>query len=341
MSANFRSALAALIAAFSLLAAPAAAQTVLRYNLWVPPKHFVHVDIMQPWIKAVEQAMQGRVRIESTTTSLSAPPRQFDLAQQSVADITLGVHNYSPGRFVTYSAAELPFMSDSAEALAVAYWRAYEKFFAQAREHDGVKLLGLMVHGPGAISTRQGFFSSLDELKGKKMRVGGEFQGKVMAALGTVPVAAPAPQIYEMLSRGVVDAAVTTLDAVMTFNIVDFVPYLTTVPGALFNSSFFLVMNQAKWDALSAQDKEAVWSVSGEAFARAAGRAWDANDALAGRTMAAKGLKVRAAEGKLLDDIRAAVAPLEGEWIAAAARKNVDGKAALVFMREQVKAYGR
>ena len=53
--------------------------------------------------------------------------------------------------------------------------------------------------------------------------------------------------------------------------------------------SFFVVMNEAKWGALSAEDQAAILSVSGEKLAKAAGKIWDKADADGYRIMAEKG----------------------------------------------------
>ena len=55
-----------------------------------------------------------------------------------------------------------------------------------------------------------------------------------------------------------------------------------TVPGGMYNVSFFFVMNQARYDALSDADRAAINSISGEVLSRKAGQVWDAADA-AGR----------------------------------------------------------
>ena len=48
-------------AAANLIPQPSAAQTVLRFNVWVPPTHHTHVKMMMPWAADVEAATQGRV----------------------------------------------------------------------------------------------------------------------------------------------------------------------------------------------------------------------------------------------------------------------------------------
>jgi len=320
------------------LACEAGAQTVLRYNWWIPPNHLTRTKIMNVWAKQIDAATEGRVKIEFTTTSLGAPPRQFDLVKDGVADMAMGVHGYTPDRFVLPTAAELPFMSDSAEALSVALWRTHLKFFAEKNEYRGVKLLGLMAHGPGSIWSVKAPIHSVSDIKGLKVRSGGGMQNEMIAKLGAVVVSAPAPQSYELLSRGVADATLFTNDAVGSFGLGKILKYNTRVPGGLFSSTFFVVVNEAKFNAISPRDRAAIERVSGEAFARLGGRGWDDTDREVAATL--KDNQIIEAQGSFLAEIRDLLKDMETQWISdAKAKRGVDGTAALQFMHAQVSGY--
>ena len=329
-----------LAAAAALLGAStySTAQTVLRYNWWIPPNHLTRTKIMNPWAAQVEKATSGRVKIEFTTTSLGAPPRQFDLVRDGIADLAMGVHGYTPDRFVLPQVAELPFLSDSGEALSVALWRVHASTFAAKDEYKGTKLLGLMTHGPGSIWSPKAPIRSLADFKGLKVRAGGGMQNDIVAKLGAAVVSAPAPQTYEILSRGVADATLFTNDAVGSFGLGKLLKYNTRIPGGLFNTTFFVVMNEAKWQAISPQDRAAIEKLSGEAYARPAGRAWDETDREVAATL--KDNQVVQPDAKLLAELREALKDVEAKWIAEArAKRGVDGKAALEALRQQVSAY--
>src|SRR5690606_10843870 len=96
-----RAALGILAIAASLtgFATHASAQTTLRVANWLPPKHPLIAEIITPWTKEVEKATEGRVKMQILTSPLGPPPAHFDFAVNGVADVTYGVHNYTPGRF--------------------------------------------------------------------------------------------------------------------------------------------------------------------------------------------------------------------------------------------------
>jgi TRAP-type C4-dicarboxylate transport system substrate-binding protein len=329
---------AAVFASFCATSAQAE-DLVLRYNRWIPPAHHIQVRMLEPWAKQVAEATKGRVKIEFTASSLGAPPRQFDLAADGVADITFGNHDYTPARFALTQAAQLPFLSDSAEALSVALWRTQAKFFEPAKEHAGVKLLALFVHGPGHVFTASKPIAKLGDFAGLKLRSAGASTADIAKIFGAVPISAPATQAYELLANGVADGTFFHSDGLVSFKLEKLMKFQTRFPGGLYNSTFFMVMNQAKWDKIAAEDQRAMMALSGEAFARMSGKVWDDQDVKAKRAMEQVGTQVTSASAELLAEAKAKLAGEEKKWLAAAAAKKVDGAAALAFLRAEIAAY--
>ena len=315
------------------------AQTTLHVANWLPPVHPIVADMVVPWGEAVEEATGGRVKVEIMQASLGKPPAHFDIARDGIADVTFGVHGYTPGRFVLTQIAELPFLGASAEALSVAYWRTHEAMLADADEHGGVKLLGLFTHGPGHIFNTQRDIDTLENAEGLKMRVGGGIVNEVAKQLGVVPLQAPSTQTYELLSNGVADGILFPAESVPFFKLDEVLTRGTLIPEGLYNTSFFLVMNQGTWGGLAAEDQAAIMEVSGETFARLAGRAWDAADARGMEAMEAAGMEIHTADDALLAAIREAVAPVEQTFIQQAGERGVDGAVALEMLRAEVVGY--
>lgn len=316
-----------------------AEETVLTLSNWLPPSHPVVTDMIQPWADQVKEATEGRVSVNILAKGLGHPKVHFDIARDGLADVTFSVHGYTPGRFLLTQVAEFPFSGNSSEALSVAYWKVHQKYFAQANEHAGTKLLGLFTHGPGQIHTLNTPVKSASDLKGLKMRVGGGAINDVATALGSVPLLKPARESFELLSHGVADGTYLPMESVTAFNVDELLKNTTLVPGGLYNISFFLVMNEDRFNGLSKADQEAVMSVSGEHFARLAGKAWDAADSAAMDKMKAQGNQIITADSAFIGEIIEVLTPIEEAWIAEAKAKGVDGKAALEELRALTKAY--
>ena len=214
------------------------------------------------------------------------------------------------------------------------------KYFAERNEYEGVQLLGLMTHGPGSIWTVGSPIRRVADIQGMKVRAGADCRMTSLRSSGAAVVSAPAPQTYEILSRGVADATLFTNDAVGSFGLGKLLKHNTRIPGGLFNSTFFVVINEAKWQSLSPQDREAIERVSGEAFARAAGRAWDDTDRQVSATLA-EGQVIQPDEA-FMRELRERLAEFETRWVEEAkSKRGIDGAAAMRFFREQVAGYRR
>ncbi len=237
---------AALLVA-GLSTSPADAQT-LRFNQITPSSHFFHERLLMPWAKDVEQATDGRVKVEFTGSSLGPMPRQFDMALNGIADLTTGNQAAIPGRFPMTLITELPFLTDSAEAMSVALWRVHQQHLTKADEYKGTKLLTLFTSGPSHLYTMNKEITSLDVLSGMKLRVSGITLEKMAKSFGAVTIATPVSEIYEVISKGVVDGTITTDTSISGWKVEKYIKYQTIVPGGLSYGPFFLVMNQRKWD---------------------------------------------------------------------------------------------
>ncbi len=331
---GYRGRLCAVTAVMAVTTFPATAETVLTFNNFLPATHGQTVDVFVPWADKVAEVTEGRVRVQMLPSTLAAPPRMFDLVESGGADIAWGVPAYTPGRFVLTQALDLPFLGDNAEKLSVAYWNVHEEFFDAADEFSGVKVLAVYTTGPGTIYTTGTPPKSLAEFSGKKFRVGGEIPLRVAEALGAAAVSAPSSEVSEMLARNVVDGAFFTHEAYESYKLDDVIKGQFMVPDGAYNAAVYIIMNQEKWDLLSQEDREAIWSVSGEALARMGGQAWDKADASSIALMESNGVDRFTASGEMLDEIRTRLQSLEADWIKLAAEKNIDGAAALSRLRE-------
>ena len=331
--------LGALLLNLALLLGPhaASAQTVWRYSNWLPPTHPVSEGVVKVWAKQVEEATQGRVKIE-IIAALGAPPAHLDLVRNGVADMAGISAAYTAGRFTLLRGLELPFLSDSNSAMSIAAQRTYEKFFAKANEFEGVKLAGLALVGPNEVFTTKRQIRSIEDFKGLKLREAGGITKEVAELLGATPFFAPAPQVYDVLSKGVGDGVLFPPESIPSFKLAGLVQYGVTVPGGFHQTAFAFIINEAKWQALSAADQTAISKLTGEHLSRLWGNLWDKTNADAIALMTKEGVKLESASPPLLAEIRKRLASLEAQWIAEAAKKGVDGRAALEYMRAEVKA---
>jgi len=321
-----------------LLATAVNAQVTLNVNTWVPPAHLLVADITMPFCKDVEAATQGRVKCNLLPKAVAAPPQTLDAVKDGLADLSFIVHGYTPGRFTLTDAVEFPFMGDTSAVISVAFHRVWEKLLAKHEEHKGVRVLAVFTHGPGQIYNTKRPVNSVKDLEGLKIRVGGGVVNDVANALGTVPMLKPAPESYELLSQGVADGVFFPKESPFAFKLLPLIKHVTYVPGGLFNVSFAMLANEAKWKQISEADQAAINKLSGEALARRAGKAWDATDIRSEQAVRDANIPTVIADAKFVAEIRARTEGLEKSWIEKVKAKGVDGAAVLLALRAEIAA---
>ncbi len=320
--------------AFALAPSNAGAETVLRISSWAPPTHFVNANIFPEWGAALEKATEGRVKTK-IEYNIASPPKQFDVVRDGVADVTWIFHGYNT-RFVATQVVEFPGLGTSGEAAAAAYWQVHQKYLAKANEHRGVMLIGLNSHGPAVIHTKKPI-TSLDDLKGLKIRVPGGVGSLVGEKLGVVAVKLPAPKVYESLSSGVADGVFMPMETQKSFRLKEVVQHVTEMPGGLYYGSFGYLLNPRAYAKLATKDQEALMKLSGMHLAKL-GRHWDLADDVGREDALKAGTKIVSASDAVRDAYYARVKSLEDDWVKDVA-KWFDGKAALAELRQLARDY--
>ncbi|APX24261.1 ABC transporter substrate-binding protein [Salipiger profundus] len=318
-----------------LLASAAHAETVLTVANWLPPSHPLVSELIVPMTEQIAEATDGEVTANILPAPLGPPQAHFDFAVNGVADITFGVQGYNPGRFKTTNIVELPFLGETAESISVAYWRVFDEMLRDAGEYDQVKVLAVFSHGPGEIFLNEGDVSSPDVLDGVKIRVGGGIVHEIASALGAVPVEGPSSKAYELLSQGVADGIFFPYESVNFFKLIPQLETAIDVPGGLYNTSFYIAMNKAKWESLSPEVQAQIDSVTGEALARMAGRMWDAADA-EGRAAMEGEIAITPATEAQLAAWDEALSPLVQAKLDEAAEAGIDAQAAYEMLKSEI-----
>lgn len=321
-------------------ATAAFAQSVtLRMSTWLPPRHHLVADTLPTWIKAIEDASGGTLKIKIDPAPIAKPPAQYDVVRDGAADMSYHVVAYTPGPFEILRGVELPFLSPNAEIGSQAAYDWYDRNIGFDKEFKDVKVVTIMVHGPGAIHTKKKI-TNLEELSGTKLRVGGGGV-RMSEALGATPVAMPAPASYEAIQKGVADGAMFPFEAVRGFKLGELVDNHLVIPGGLYTTPFAVMMNRAKWDGLSDEHKKVLTDLGGVAGAKILGAGWDRADQA--------GLEVAKQDGGSVVEIapdelklwKEKIAFMDADWIKKADAAGLDGKALLADLKATIAKYSK
>ncbi|MEZ5872798.1 MAG: TRAP transporter substrate-binding protein [Nitratireductor sp.] len=320
---------AGLLAYSMLSCATASAQTTLTMSSWVPPKHFVHTEILAPYAAKIEEVTQGRVKVTILPAPLGTPPQHWELARTGVADITWGNFTYEPDRFVSMWFAELPFAGTNAQAQSRALWRTYEKHLKDNAAYQGVKMLGVGMFGGGQLHHGKMTINDPTQMKDQKFRMGGPIQQQMLESFGAIPVAAPATKAYEMLDSGVIDGSLHTMESVVNFRLTDSLKHHTYFPEGFYDATFFIVMNGPKWDSLSEEDKAAIDGISGETLSADWGKQFDIQNPAATEKLKAEGHEIAEASPAFIEALHGIYDKMIADWETAAKAAGVADPAAM------------
>jgi len=322
--------------ALSLGSVAAQAKTVLTYSSWLPWTQPINVELYIPWMEAIEKDSGGSISFKRLPKGVAHPRAHLDAVRTGQADAGMSVHGYSPKRFAAYMFAELPMLGDTGTGTSIALQRTHEKFLADKNYYEGVILIGMNTHGPGLIHHSKKLFNSPADFKGQKMRTGGPIPKKIVEAWGGVPIRQPAPKSYEILSTGVADGITFPYESLTSFKIVNLVPFSTYVPGGMYSSSHYLVLNKGKYDKMTSAERAAVDKHSGEAFALRAGKAWDLINRRGKEAAIKNGNKLQDAPAAIVDALNELNVQFQADYIAGAKAAGVDGAEILKYFNAEV-----
>ena len=256
-----------------ILAAPSLAQVIkLTLADQNPEMGWGPVHALSPWVKKVEEATKGRVKIDIYwAQTLAKGPDIWNAVKTGVADMGWCFHGYWPDMTPLSDVITLPSLPFiAAEKGSEVLWKLYEKFPAIQREYKDVHLLQLWTSHPYFLITTKKQVKTMEDLKGLKIRVVGGPPTEQIKALGAIPTLIPMPDTYLSLDKGVIDGMGAPYEAIYAFRLYEIVKYYTIVPlSAVY---FSMSVNKQKWESLPKDIQAAITSVSGLEAAKFWGR---------------------------------------------------------------------
>ncbi len=302
-----------------------AGTTVLKFTQPFSPKYAQQTQLFEPWAKKLETHTKGQVTVKFFPGgALGKPGQIYNMVEKGIVDIGFDLHDYTPGRFPAISVFELPFMIDTAEQGSVAMWKTYEKAASVKKEHDGVKLLWLSCHAPGFFNTTKKPVRQLADLKGLKIRTASSIVTEALQLFGATPVTMPATEIYTALEKGVVDGTVLPYDGLGAFKLNGVVKHICRTD--FYSMTFFVVMNQKKFDALSKEAQEFINTNMGEMMSRASGKIFDEDSKRIREIFLQSGLKEAHLSAEEMKELKKMVTPIKDKWVTETAEKGIDSK---------------
>lgn len=267
--------IAGAVAVATLLSAPVAAET-MRLAHWVPPAHTLTASTIVPLQEAVAAAGL-EIQVYPGGELGAGPLEQYVRAVTGVADITWGLQGYTSTQFPRTMISELPGALPEGMTGYDLIWNAQEAGLLDG-EFPGTVPLALWLSEPNVLIMRDHDIRTPADMQGLKIRVSGSAAAAAVESLGATPVQMPAGEIYNALQTGLIDGVVTGSSAIGDFRL-DEVANSYTLNVPLGRISFYLVMNEGRYNGLPAAEREALDAIAGRPLSASAEEGWNARAA--------------------------------------------------------------
>ena len=281
--ATIRNPLRLLITVFMMLAANGIQAADLSLSYFMGPKHPMNKAVFTPFAEKLAELSGGRLTVTQFPGGAlnSAPPKQYSILLDQVADIAFHLPGYTAQLFPMTNVVTIPDLCNSAVSCTESLLRARPEL---EKEYDA-KLLAIWANQPPVLITRDKPIRTLQDLKGLKVRVTSAADAPFTEALGASAVSQPVSVINQNLTNGVIDAIAIDPSAIRSFKLFDAGNYVTTwYPGS--GSAFVLLMNKDVYNGLSDEERGWVDAASGDWLSMSGGAVY--GKAAAGGLAAAK-----------------------------------------------------
>lgn len=315
---------------------PAAGATTVTYSNFFPPTH-VQSKLAEAWCQEVEKRTGGEVVIQYFPgQTLTKADQVYDGVVNGISDIGLSLFAYTRGRFPVLEVVDLPLGYPNGVVATAVVNEVYQEL--KPKELDDVRVLYLHAHGPGLVHSKVRPIRTMEDMKGLKFRATG-LAAKIVTALGGTPVAMPMPETYPSLQKGVVDGALYPMESNKGWKLGEVTKHMTENFSMAYTSSFFVVMNKAKWAGLSPAAQKAIREINAEWIGKTAA-AWDESDQEGRAFFLEQKNEIVPLSAEEAARWKKAVQPIVDGFVTEAQAKGVDGKRALEVTLKALERHG-
>ncbi len=293
----------------------------------------------QAYADAVNQKSGGKLFITVyPSETLGKAADGYQMVLNGIADMAWTPVVYMPGQFPLTDLYNLPMHGVTSAphgARAAAEWVKTNP--AVQKEWSDVKVLAAFATAAQTPGIAKKKVTKLEDMAGLKMMVaGGAGPSGYMKAIGANPVAIPVPELYESLSKGVVEGFLTTWQSINANRLYEVTKYVLDMP--VYNGFSSLSMNKKKWESLPPDLQQILVDPGlkpsvGEFFSAA----FDSGEPAAREALAKAGGEVIKFSPEEIARWQAAAKPVWETWMESVKGKGFDPAKELAAYQEIVK----
>jgi len=308
---------------------------------YFPAVHFVNTEIAQPWTKLMEEKSGGKLRFKIYPAAALAKPQDFfEAVVSGGVDIVMGYSAYTPGRFPVSDVSGLPFLGYTSTSCATKTFMELWKTVPEvAKEWQAVKVLWFQTEPPTQIHMSKKAIRTLNDLRGTKVRTPGQVAPYVNS-LGSTSIVMASPEVYDALSKGVIDGTLYPFEAIKGWNLQEVTFYHTWLNFSA--NPFYVVMNLDKWKSLPSDMQALFEKYAGDYGSEFAVRVWEkGNNASYEMLKNDPKQEIITLPKSDMEKARELMKPHYDKWIASMNAKGINGKTIFDKTRQYAERFSK
>ena len=253
------------------LAIPASATDEIQAASWLPPNHTASVYCFKYYSERAEYYSKGSLNVKVDLGSAMLTPRG---AMQALADgiVDVAVHTgqYTPSELNVSAALEELAMLYTDPFITVAAAGDFEMNDPMMKEQwkrNGVVYGGPLITGSYNLLCNKDV-SSLDQIKGRKIRLPGRSPATWATGVGVVPVGVSSNEQYSALDKGALDCTTAALTDMRDRKLYEVGKHVTKMPITIYWAGYSWAYNPKTWKGLTVEQRRALFNAQADALAR-------------------------------------------------------------------------
>tara|TARA_R100000935_G_C2840515_1_gene170737 strand:- start:1965 stop:3083 length:1119 start_codon:yes stop_codon:yes gene_type:complete len=244
-------------------AAPVAAEEITA-SVWFPDTHPIARQGYVEFAKTLETVTGGDLTMQVYTGTAVLPPvAHLSGLTDGIVDMTYHAGTYTPSDLPeenTIASLAISLPNSMAATLAVGEFYLTDPDMQAMFERLGIVFLGSYAT-PQYILMCANEVATLDDIRGKKLRMPSPMHASWAESVGAVPVNVPSSEMFSGLEKGQIDCAVNSANDMKARSLWDVAKYTTMLELGPYFAGWLHAMSADAWQKLSEEHRQILLNV--------------------------------------------------------------------------------
>jgi len=319
-----------------LVSTPAVAQRTLKFASWAPQQDTMNYA-PNLWMKALEERTAGKVKVTPYySETLGKLGNSLDMLKTGICDLALMPTAALSKHFRVIDVLAVPgVVSNRAVGTEVLY-ALLERGLLE-KEFAGFKAIVLQAHDPFYLNFTKKKVTTLEDLKGMKIRFPSVTTKMLFEAWGATPVSVAPPDLFMAINTGVLDGTSASPGYMVLSKMYEIMKY-GMWGNAISSGANIVLMSRKTWDSFP-KDVQAIMDDLNAKAKQQYLEAGERQDVDSLKTVKAAGFETYSLSADELRRWEKLAQPVVDFWVSDTEAAGYPGKAAIETARQVVQKF--